>query len=121
MKIKTFKDLTVWQEAHQLVLMAYKITEAFPTKEQFGLSAQMRRAAISVTSNIAEGFGRKTANDKEHFYVMAYGSLTELENQLEIAHDLHYINKETYNLAYHRINEVGQLLNGLLRAHRTIN
>ena len=79
-KIKTFRDLISWQEGHNLVLMIYEVTKTFPREEAFGLTTQLRRAAVSCTSNIAEGFSRLTANDKAHFYTMALGSLTEIQS-----------------------------------------
>ncbi len=90
-KIQTFKDLTAWQQAHNLVLFIYKITDSFPKTELFALNTQMRRAAISITSNIAEGFGRSTSKDKRHFYTISKGSLLELDSQIAIANDLQYI------------------------------
>lgn len=66
-KIKTFSDLRVWNESHKLVIMIYKVSQKFPKEEQFGLTNQIRRAAVSITSNIAEGFGRKSMKDKVHF------------------------------------------------------
>ncbi len=89
-KIKEFTDLLVWKEGHKLVLLIYKETNSFPKEEIFGLTSQMRRSAVSVTSNIAEGFGRPTYKDKVHFYYLAYGSLIELKNQLFIARDVGY-------------------------------
>ena len=74
-KIKDFKDLNSWQEAHKLVIMIYEKTKIFPREEMFGLTNQMRRAAISVTSNIAEGFGRQGYKEKIQFYYLAQGSL----------------------------------------------
>lgn len=89
--IKHFRDLRVWQESHTLVLLIYRVTKKFPFDEQYGLSNQSRRAAVSVTSNIAEGFGRATARDKRHFYMTAKASLAEIQNQILIAKDLGYI------------------------------
>lgn len=90
-KIQHFTDLDVWQNAHELVLEVYKITKTFPEEERFGLSSQMRRAAVSVTSNISEGFGRRNKKEKAHFYSMAQSSLGELQNQMLIARDVDYI------------------------------
>lgn len=118
--IRGFKDLIVWQKGHELVLLTYKTTREFPVEEAYGLSSQMRRAAVSVTSNIAEGFGRHSSKDREHFYVMAYGSLTELENQYTVALDLKYMNDKEYLITEEKMREVGQLMNGLLRAHRKL-
>ena len=96
-KIARFTDLIAWQTAHALVLAVYKITTKFPKEEQFGLASQLRRAAVSVSSNIAEGFSRDTYNDKKHFYIMSHGSLTELQNQLLVARDVNYISMEEFN------------------------
>jgi four helix bundle protein len=79
-KIVKFRDLTAWKEAHILVLLIYKISDKFPDKEKFGLTNQIRRASVSISSNIAEGFGRYSAKDKTHFYTMAKTSLAEVEN-----------------------------------------
>jgi len=95
-KIKSFTDLIAWQESHKLALMIYKTTEDFPREEIFGLTNQMRRAAVSITSNIAEGFSRKTAKEKIQFYSIAIGSLTELQNQLVIARDIKYLSKDNF-------------------------
>ena len=81
-KIKSFLDLNAWREGHSLVLMIYDITRSFPKEEQFGLTNQLRRASVSLTSNIAEGFFRKCEKEKIQFYYIAHGSLSELENLL---------------------------------------
>lgn len=93
MSIESFKDLYAWQRAHEVVLCTYTSTEALPKHELFGLTSQMRRAAISAESNIAEGFGRTSAKDKQHFYAMARGSLYELQSQTITAGDLGYLSK----------------------------
>src|SRR4030067_3416968 len=93
-KIKSFTDLGAWKESHKLVLMIYDISKNFPREEMFGLTIQIRRAAVSITSNIAEGFSRKTYKEKTQFYFMAIGSNTEIRNQLIIAKDLKYITPE---------------------------
>ena len=86
-KITKFTDLHVWQEGHKLVLMIYKYTDIFPDKERYGIIDQMRRAAVSVTSNVAEGFSRRSLKEKSRFYDMSQGSLVELQNQLIISKD----------------------------------
>src|ERR1035437_8145898 len=96
-KIKSFSDLKAWQEAHALVLMVYKYTESFPDKEKFGLTNQLRRAVISVTSNIAEGFGRQTAREKIQFYYHSNGSLMEIKSQLFAARDLKYLSEQSFD------------------------
>lgn len=91
--IKSHKDLRVWQEAMLLVTDIYKITDAFPDIEKYGLASQIRRAAVSVPSNIAEGFARKGNRELLQFLYIAVGSLAELETQYEIAQNLRFINK----------------------------
>ena len=112
-KIKSFTDLYAWQEGHRLILMIYKITDKFPDKEKFGLTGQIRRSAVSITSNIAEGFSRNTINDKCNFYSTALGSLTELQNQLIIARDVKYLNKENFIKIANQTITVAKLINGL--------
>lgn len=114
-KIKSFTDLYAWQEGHKLVLMIYRYTEKFPKSEMFGLTSQIRRAAVSVTSNIAEGFSRNTSKDKVQFYSMSHGSLTEIQNQLIIARDIKYIDKEEFLKIANQTISVAKLINGLKR------
>lgn len=114
-KIKSFTDLIAWQEGHKFVLLVYKITEKFPNKEIFGLTNQMRRAVVSITSNIAEGFSRNTSKDKYQFYCVAYGSLTELQNQLIIARDMKYLKKEEFDKMATQSIRVAKLISGLKR------
>jgi four helix bundle protein len=96
-KIARFTDLVAWQKAHKLVLAIYASTNKFPKEERFGLTSQMTRAAVSVSSNIAEGFSRDSYADKKHFYVMSHGSLTELQNQLLIARDIKFLNLDEFD------------------------
>ena len=110
------KKLKVWQKAIELVTEIYKTTERFPRKEDFGLSTQMRRAVVSVPSNIAEGLTRKTNKDKLHFLNMAQASLSEIDTQVEIAMNLGYLEKETYDSTQSRLVEVQMLLSGLSRS-----
>ncbi len=95
--IKHFSDLDVWKHGHKLVLDVYKTTKSFPREEVFGLVSQMRRAASSVTANIAEGCGRYYYKEKIKFYQQARGSIMELQNHLFLAADLVYINKDIFN------------------------
>ena len=90
-KIKSHKDLKVWQESMTLVTQIYKISEDFPKHEIYGLTSQIRRAAVSIPSNIAEGAGRKGENEFKRFLFIALGSLSEVETQLEISQRLNYI------------------------------
>lgn len=119
-KIKSFTDLNAWKEGHKLVLLIYKITKAFPKEEQFGLINQIRRAVISITSNIAEGFSRSSYKEKSQFYSMALGSLTEVQNQLIIARDLKYITQEEFRALAEQTIIVNKLLNGLIKKSRTM-
>lgn len=112
-KIKNFYDLNTWKKGHELVLLIYKMTKKFPKDELFGLSNQMRKATVSITSNIAEGFSRGTAKDKCHFYLIAQGSLSELQSQLFVARDEKYINQSEFNEIYNLSIVVNRLINGL--------
>src|SRR3989338_4867862 len=96
-KITSFTQLRAWAGGHQLVLEVYKLTPTFPADERFALSDQLRRAIVSVTSNVAEGFSRNGKKEKVQFYAMARGALTETQNQLLIARDLRYMGKEEFN------------------------
>src|SRR3989344_4175757 len=118
-KITNFKDLFAWQEGHKLVLLIYKLTESFPSKEQFGLTNQMRRAAVSITSNLAEGFSRRSYKDKSRFYSMALGSLTELQNQLLVAKDIGYLSMVSYEKTSEQTVIVSKLINGLIKKSKT--
>jgi len=120
-KIKFFTDLHTWQKGHKLILMIYEITKDFPREELFGLVSQMRRATISITSNIAEGFSRNTLKDKRQFYVMAQGSLTELQNQLIIARDVGYLSREKFNEITEKTIVVHKLITGLRKSSLTYN
>ncbi|QQG45097.1 MAG: four helix bundle protein [Candidatus Sungiibacteriota bacterium] len=113
-KIRDFKDLYAWQEAHKLVVMVYKITEKFPKSEVFGLTNQMRRSAISVTSNIAEGFGRQGYKEKVQFYYLAQGSLIELKNQLIAAKDVGYLTDKDFAGLVEQANLAHKILQGLI-------
>ncbi len=113
-KIQRFSDLYAWQEGHELVILIYEITKNFPRDEIYGLINQMRRSSVSVTSNIAEGFSRKTAKDKSHFYYMSKGSLTELQDQLYVARDVGYINESEFEKCYTKSIKVHKLINSII-------
>jgi four helix bundle protein len=115
-KIINFTDLKVWQQAHRVVLEIYKQTRNFPKDELFGLVSQLRRAVVSITSNIAEGFCRSTAKDKVRFYTIALGSLTEIQNQLMIATDLHYLENQIFLEITLQLVEIRKMLYGLMRS-----
>lgn len=118
-KIQSFTDLQVWQEAHRLVLLIYEITKAFPKEETFGLVSQMKRAAVSITSNIAEGFSRQSSKEKLQFYSIAHGSLTELQNQILVAKDVKYISEESFHKLSSQLLTVHKLLNAFIRSTRS--
>ena len=109
----TFFDLRVYQESKLLVREVYEFLRKFPRVEKNALEDQLRRSVISVASNIAEGSGRFSTKEKTHFIEIAYGSLAETACQLDIAHDLNYINDEEFNNAQERINIIGKQLSGL--------
>lgn len=113
MHIYSFEKLEVWQLSKTLSIDIYSITKHFPKDEFFGLSNQMRRASISIPSNIAEGSGRKSNKDYAHFINLAYGSLMELLNQLIISLELKYIEENQYVGIRGRIEEIGNKLNSL--------
>ena len=118
-KIKSFTDLYAWQEAHKLVLMVYEITNKFPKEEMFGLTMQMRRCSVSVSSNIAEGFSRNSNKEKIQFYSISHGSLTELQNQLIVARDVKFITKEEFNKIAQQTIIVHKLITGLKKIKNT--
>ena len=109
----TFFDLRVYQEAKLLVREVYSLMDKFPKYETYALSDQLRRAVVSVPSNIAEGSGRFSIKEKIHFIEIAYGSLTETLCQLDIAHDLNYINDKEFEVEKDRIDIIGKQLSGL--------
>jgi len=102
--MKTFRDLIVWQKAMQLVTDTYQITLNFPKEELYGLTSQIRRCSISIPSNMAEGYGRNSTEDYLRFLKISRGSLYELQTQIEIAFNLHYIKKDDFD----RMNEAGR-------------
>lgn len=118
-KIKSFTDLNAWKEAHKLLLMVYKVTREFPKEELFCLVSQMRRSALSVTSNIAEGFGRKTFKEKIQFYYHSQGSLIELKNQILASKDIGYLNNVYFDKLAKQANISHQLLQGLITKSKT--
>lgn len=115
-KTQKFTDLHTWQYGHELVLSIYKATKNFPKEEVFSLTSQMRRVAVSITSNIAEGFGRRSQKDKVHFYTMGQGSLTELQNQLIISQDINYLTNQEANAYLRQSETVHKLLTGLIKS-----
>lgn len=115
-KITNFTDLHSWQEAHKLYVLLYSITKKFPKEELFGLTNQIRRASLSVSSNISEGFGRSSVADRTHFYIMARGSLYEVQNQLIAARDILILEVEDFEKIYNQSVTAQKLLLGLIKA-----
>jgi four helix bundle protein len=112
-KAKRFQDLKVWQKSHQFVIEIYKLTRSFPDYELFGLISQMRRAAVSIPANIAEGFKRRGKADKLRFFNIAQGSLEETRYYLILARDLGYAETEDLQKT---ADEIGRLLDGYMKA-----
>jgi len=116
MRIDSYRQLEVWQKAVALVTEIYQITRSFPREELYGLTSQVRRAAVSIPANIAEGWGRNTTRDYVHFLRVARGSLLELETHLVIARNLKFIEGTTFERSAQRTQEVNRMLNGLIRS-----
>ena len=115
MAINTFRDLDVWQCGMQLALVAYRVTEAFPQAERYGLISQIRRAATSIPANLAEGHGRPRAAYRNHVSI-AIGSQAELDTLVELSRSLGYLQAEDHSPIAAQLAQVGQMLHGLARA-----
>lgn len=111
---ESFRDLIAWQKAMDLVADVYRSTEMFPAREQYGLTNQLRRASVSVPSNIAEGRGRLSRKEFVQFLAQARGSLLELQTQLELSLRLGYLERQVFSDLDSRAAEVGRILNGLI-------
>jgi four helix bundle protein len=118
MKTYSFEKLDCWQNARLLAIWAYQATNFFPENEKFGLVSQMRRAAISIASNIAEGTSRKTSKDQAHFSTIAYSSTIELLNDLIITHELSFLSKEQYEEGREIIEKQTLLISGLRKSQQ---
>lgn len=119
--VNKFTDLIVWQKGHGLVLKIYSLTKTFPKSETYSLTDQLKRAAISITSNIAEGFSRHGFKEKIQFYYLSLGSLTEIQNQLIIARDVNYLTKVQFEELIYQTTEISKLLNGLIKSIKNRN
>ena len=115
MPINSHKDLIVWQKGIQLCKLDYKVTEKFPKEEIYGLTSQMRRSAVSIPSNIAEGRSRNTTKDFLHFLSFALGSASELETQIEIAKELSFLSEDKYIEVREALTEVSKMTVGLIK------
>jgi four helix bundle protein len=116
---QSFKDLTVWQRAIALTVSVYRLTSAFPDSEKFGLTSQMRRAAVSIASNIAEGYGRASRGEYVQFLWHARGSCSEVETQLVIAIELGFGSKEQLQVTQELCSEVGRMLGATMKSLRS--
>ena len=114
MTVNSYKDLIIWQKSFKLVLLIYKLTENFPEKERYGLINQLRRAAVSIVSNIAEGFSRKSQKEYTQFLKISYGSSSEVETQLLLAEELQFGKKELYDEIKNILIEIRKMLNSML-------
>jgi len=114
--MNTFREIRVWQKAMDFVTKMYINTRKFPQDELYGLTSQMRRCAVSIPSNIAEGFGRKSSNDFKRFLQISMGSLFELETQLEISRNLEYMNESQFNTLYADLREIEIMLSSFINS-----
>jgi four helix bundle protein len=115
--IKSYKDLLIWQKGIQIVVLTYKITKSFPKDEIYALTSQIKRASVSVPSNIAEGYGRNTDKSFSHFIDISRGSLFELETQMIIAKELDFVNDlELFNKLMFSIQEESKMINAFSKS-----
>lgn len=114
-EVRSYRDLVVWQKAKSVAVMVYQCTQAFPKEEIYGLVSQMRRAAVSIASNVAEGQNRGTTNEFHHFLHIARGSGAELETQLEIALELGLLKKREHEKLAPILDEVMRMLSALIK------
>jgi len=117
-KIKSFEDLEVWRRSHIIVVQLYRITQNYPRDELYGITSQIRRAAISVPNNIAEGAGRYSTKDFIRFLIQARGSLNELSYLIMLSKDLNFINIDDQKPILKEINEIGKMLNAMINSLR---
>ncbi|MBA3315675.1 MAG: four helix bundle protein [Planctomycetaceae bacterium] len=115
-RVRSYRELIVWQKAMAFVTLCYRLSQSFPSDERFGLTSQLRRAAVSIPANIAEGQGRATSADFKRHLTIAYGSLMEVETHVLIAQDLGYASVEECAQTLDKAGEVGRLLNALRRS-----
>jgi four helix bundle protein len=113
--IKTYRDFIVWQKSMDLVEYTYRLTKSFPKDELFGLTGQVRRASVSVPSNIAEGFGRNSDGDFYRFLTISTGSLFEIQTQMEIALRLNYIQQAEFDVFFSDTREIERMLSSLMK------
>ena len=114
--LRNYKDLKVWQKAYQLCLEVYKVTKPFPSEERYGLTSQIRRATVSIPSNIAEGYGRRTTGEYLQSLYISYGSICELETQTLLSRDLDYLSKQSSRKIEELLGEVERMLKALIKS-----
>ena len=114
--IKSYQDLIVWQKSQNLALSIYLLTNDFPKEEKYGLTSQLKRASVSIPTNIAEGYNRKTTKDYIHFLYISRGSCAEVESLLHLCYGLKLIDQKKLAVFQMQISEIGKLLNGLISA-----
>ena len=119
MGYRHFAEMPVWQKGHEVVLHIYELTNAFPEEEKYALTSQMRRAAMSITSNIAEAFGRQTSKDKARFYLNARGSCYEVQSQAYVARDLNYLTPAGFAKLHQSLNKIAHDLNKIMKTLST--
>lgn len=113
--MKTYRELIVWQKSMVLVNEIYKVSRSFPNDENFGLTSQLRRSAVSVPSNVAEGYGRNSLNDYIRFLNISVGSLYEMKTQIEIAFNLKYVGKSNFEELHNNTKEIERMMSSLIR------
>ena len=111
-----YRHLTIWKRSHALALNVYRLTRAFPGEERYGLAAQLRRASVSIVSNIAEGAGRQSDREQMRFLRIARGSIQEVECQLLLSRDLGYLGEEAWSALDQEAQEISKMMNGLIRS-----
>lgn len=114
--LKNYKELSVWQKSYKLCLHIYKVTKRFPKDEMYGLTSQIRRSTVSIPSNIAEGYGRKTTLEYVRFLYIAYGSVCELETQIMISGDLGYVEKDRLQEIRDEIGDIERMLKAMIKS-----
>ncbi|MGV0926013.1 four helix bundle protein [Empedobacter sp. ULE_I145] len=117
--MKTHKDLDVWKKSVDFVTIIYKETQSFPKEEIYGLTNQIRRSAVSISSNIAEGVARNSDKEFIHFLYIALGSLMELDTQLLISKNINFISDSDYIILQAKIEEIGKIFNGLIKYRKS--
>lgn len=115
-RIKSYKDLIVWQKAIDLVTEIYSVSKTFPNEEKFGIVNQLNRAVVSIPANIAEGWGRESSKNYLQFLRISRGSLMEVETLILISKNLKYVDEEEFKLISNKIEEVGKILQGLIKS-----